>query len=143
MDDKNSIKVIDISKKSRMISVLSVVVPLLLAIITGASSKEEFVIWVIVTFVSFWLSSYLLKKRKTILRVGSIIDKDKRFYLSNNGKKVDTLRIRREEDVTENEVLKRLEDFLIKNNVKQYSKIYIVGSDSKEDVGIVSDILNK
>ena len=89
------------------------------------------------------MASYIFEKGKVILRVGSIIDKDKRFYLTDNGKKIDTLRIRIEEDVSENEVLKRLEDFLIKNNVKQYSKLYIVGSNSKEDIEIVRNILNR
>ena len=136
-------RIVDISKLSRIVTIISVVIPLIIAIFVGVNSNEEFLIWAIITLTSFWLASYIFEKGKVILRVGSIIDKDKRFYLTNNGKRIDTLRIRIEEDVSENEVLKRLEDFLIKNNVKQYSKLYIVGSNSKEDIEIVRNILNR
>ena len=136
-------RIVDISKLSRIVTIISVVIPLIIAIFVGVNSNEEFLIWAIITLTSFWLASYIFEKGKVILRVGSIIDKDKRFYLTDNGKKIDTLRIRIEEDVSENEVLKRLEDFLIKNNVKQYSKLYIVGSNSKEDIEIVRNILNR
>ena len=136
-------RIVDISKLSRIVTIVSVVVPLVIAIFVGVNSNEEFLIWAIITLTSFWVSSYIFEKGKVILRVGSIIDKDKRFYLTNNGKKIDTLRIRIEEDVSENEVLKRLEDFLINNNVKQYSKLYIVGSNSKDTVEIIQNILSK
>ena len=136
-------RIVDISKLSRIVTIISVVIPLIIAIFVGVNSNEEFLIWAIITLISYWLASYIFEKGKVILRVGSIIDKDKRFYLTNNGKRIDTLRIRIEEDVSENEVLKRLEDFLIKNNVKQYSKLYIVGSNSKEDIEIVRNILNR
>ena len=136
-------RIVDVSKLSRIVTLVSVVIPLIIAIFVGVNSNEEFLIWAIITLTSFWLASYIFEKGKVILRVGSIIDKDKRFYLTDNGKKIDTLRIRIEEDVSENEVLKRLEDFLIKNNVKQYSKLYIVGSNSKEDIEIVRNILNR
>ena len=136
-------RIVDISKLSRIVTIVSVVVPLVIAIFVGVNSNEEFLIWAIITLTSFWLASYIFEKGKVILRVGSIIDKDKRFYLTDNGKKIDTLRIRIEEDVSENEVLKRLEDFLIKNNVKQYSKLYIVGSNSKDNVEIIQNILSK
>mgnify|MGYP003515846046 CR=1 FL=1 len=136
-------RIVDISKLSRIVTIVSVVIPLIIAIFVGVNSNEEFLIWAIITLISFGLASYIFEKGKVILRVGSIIDKDKRFYLTDNGKKIDTLRIRIEEDVSENEVLKRLEDFLIKNNVKQYSKLYIVGSNSKEDIEIVRNIWNR
>ena len=136
-------RIVDISKLSRIVTLVSVVIPLIIAIFVGVNSNEEFLIWAIITLTSFWLASYIFEKGKVILRVGSIIDKDKRFYLTDNGKKIDTLRIRIEEDVSENEVLKRLEDFLIKNNVKQYSKLYIVGSNSKDNVEIIQNILSK
>ena len=136
-------RIVDISKLSRIVTIVSVVVPLVIAIFVGVNSNEEFLIWAIITLISYWLASYIFEKGKVILRVGSIIDKDKRFYLTDNGKKIDTLRIRIEEDVSENEVLKRLEDFLIKNNVQQYSKLYVVGSNSKEDIEIVRNILNR
>ncbi len=136
-------RIVDISKLSRIVTIISVVIPLIIAIFVGVNSNEEFLIWAIITLTSFWLASYIFEKGKVILRVGSIIDKDKRFYLTNNGKRIDTLRIRIEEDVSENEVLKRLEDFLIKNNVQQYSKLYVVGSNSKEDVSVLENILSK
>lgn len=136
-------RIVDVSKLSRIVTLVSVVIPLIIAIFVGVNSNEEFLIWAIITLISFWVSSYIFEKGKVILRVGSIIDKDKRFYLTDNGKKIDTLRIRIEEDVSENEVLKRLEDFLIKNNVKQYSKLYIVGSNSKDTVEIIQNILSK
>jgi len=85
----------------------------------------------------------LLERGKIVLRVGSLIDKDNRFYLFNNGKKIDSLRIRREEDASEEEILSRFEKFLIKNNLKQYKKIYLMGSNSKEDIGIVRNVLNR
>lgn len=113
-------RIVDISKLSRIVTIVSVVVPLVIAIFVGVNSNEEFLIWAIITLISYWLASYIFEKGKVILRVGSIIDKDKRFYLTDNGKKIDSLRIR---NVSENEVLKRLEVFLIKNNVKQYSKL--------------------
>lgn len=109
-------RIVDISKLSRIVTIVSVVVPLVIAIFVGVNSNEEFLIWAIITLISYWLASYIFEKGKVILRVGSIIDKDKRFYLTDNGKKIDSLRIR---NVSENEVLKRLEVFLIKNNVKQ------------------------
>ena len=136
-------RIVDISKLSRIVTLVSVVIPLIIAIFVGVNSNEEFLIWAIITLISYWLASYIFEKGKVILRVGSIIDKDKRFYLTDNGKKIDSLRIRNEENVSENEVLKRLEVFLIKNNVKQYSKLYIVGSNSKEDIEIVRNILNR
>ena len=136
-------RIVDISKLSRIVTIVSVVVPLVIAIFVGVNSNEEFLIWAIITLISYWLASYIFEKGKVILRVGSIIDKDKRFYLTDNGKKIDTLRIRIEEDVSENEVLKRLEDFLIKNNVQQYSKLYVVGSNSKDNVEIIQNILSK
>ena len=136
-------RIVDISKLSRIVTIISVVIPLIIAIFVGVNSNEEFLIWAIITLTSFWLASYIFEKGKVILRVGSIIDKDKRFYLTNNGKRIDTLRIRIEEDVSENEVLKRLEDFLIKNNVQQYSKLYVVGSNSKDNVEIIQNILRK
>ena len=136
-------RIVDVSKLSRIVTLVSVVIPLIIAIFVGVNSNEEFLIWAIITLISYWLASYIFEKGKVILRVGSIIDKDKRFYLTDNGKKIDTLRIRIEEDVSENEVLKRLEDFLIKNNVKQYSKLYIVGSNSKDNVEIIQNILSK
>lgn len=135
-------RIVDISKLSRIVTLVSVVIPLIIAIFVGVNSNEEFLIWAIITLTSFWVSSYIFEKGKVILRVGSIIDKDKRFYLTDNGKKIDTLRIRIEEDVSEKEVLKRLEDFLIKNNVQQYSKLYVVGSNSKEDVSVLENILS-
>ena len=136
-------RIVDISKLSRIVTIVSVVVPLVIAIFVGVNSNEEFLIWAIITLISYWLASYIFEKGKVILRVGSIIDKDKRFYLTDNGKKIDSLRIRNEENVSENEVLKRLEVFLIKNNVKQYSKLYIVGSNSKDTVEIIQNILSK
>ena len=136
-------RIVDVSKLSRIVTLVSVVIPLIIAIFVGVNSNEEFLIWAIITLTSFWLASYIFEKGKVILRVGSIIDKDKRFYLTDNGKKIDTLRIRIEEDVSENEVLKRLEDFLIKNNVRQYSKLYVVGSNSKDSVEIIQNILSK
>ena len=136
-------RIVDVSKLSRIVTIISVVIPLIIAIFVGVNSNEEFLIWAIITLTSFWVSSYIFEKVKVILRVGSIIDKDKRFYLTDKGKRIDTLRIRTEENVSENEVLKRLEDFLIKNNVKQYSKLYIVGSNSKDTVEIIQNILSK
>ena len=136
-------RIVDVSKLSRIVTLVSVVIPLIIAIFVGVNSNEEFLIWAIITLISYWLASYIFEKGKVILRVGSIIDKDKRFYLTDNGKKIDSLRIRNEENVSENEVLKRLEDFLIKNNVKQYSKLYIVGSNSKDNVEIIQNILSK
>ena len=136
-------RIVDVSKLSRIVTIISVVIPLIIAFFVGVNSNEEFLIWAIITLISFWVSSYIFEKGKVILRVGSIIDKDKRFYLTDNGKKIDTLRIRIEEDVSENEVLKRLEDFLIKNNVQQYSKLYVVGSNSKDNVEIIQNILSK
>ena len=136
-------RIVDVSKLSRIVIIVSVVIPLIIAIFIGVNSNEEFLIWTIITLISFWLSSYIFEKGKVILRVGSIIDKDKRFYLTDKGKRIDTLRIRTEENVSENEVLKRLEDFLIKNNVKQYSKLYVVGSNSKDDVSVLENILSK
>ena len=136
-------RIVDISKLSRIVTIISVVIPLIIAIFVGVNSNEEFLIWAIITLISYWLASYIFEKGKVILRVGSIIDKDKRFYLTDNGKKIDSLRIRNEENVSENEVLKRLEVFLIKNNVKQYSKLYIVGSNSKDNVEIIQNILSK
>jgi len=85
----------------------------------------------------------LLEKGKIVLRVGSFIDKDNRFYLLNNGKKIDTLKIRREEDASKEEILSRFEKFLIRNNLKQYKKIYLMGSNSKEDIAIVRNALNR
>mgnify|MGYP003558939363 FL=1 len=136
-------RIVDISKLSRIVTIVSVVIPLIIAIFVGVNSNEEFLIWAIITLISYWLASYIFEKGKVILRVGSIIDKDKRFYLTDNGKKIDSLRIRNEENVSENEVLKRLEDFLIKNNVQQYSKLYVVGSNSKDNVEIIQNILSK
>lgn len=136
-------RIVDVSKLSRIVTIVFVVIPLIIAIFIGVNSNEEFLIWTIITLISFWLSSYIFEKGKVILRVGSIIDKDKRFYLTDKGKRIDTLRIRTEENVSENEVLKRLEDFLIKNNVKQYSKLYVVGSNSKDDVSVLENILSK
>ena len=136
-------RIVDVSKLSRIVTLVSVVIPLIIAIFVGVNSNEEFLIWAIITLISYWLASYIFEKGKVILRVGSIIDKDKRFYLTDNGKKIDSLRIRNEENVSENEVLKRLEVFLIKNNVKQYSKLYIVGSNSKDNVEIIQNILSK
>lgn len=143
MDNKKNIEIIDISKKSRIISILAFFAPLILGFLFVDGTKENAIIFMILAILSFWLSSYIFEKGKVILRVGSIIDKDKRFYLTDHGKKIDTLRIKTEENVSDNEVLKRLEDFLIKNNVKQYSKLYVVGSDSKEDISVLDNILLK
>ncbi|MBE0492591.1 MAG: hypothetical protein IBX44_10145 [Sulfurospirillum sp.] len=136
-------EVIDISKKSRIISVLSVAIPLVLAVMFGAETKEYIVLWVLIAIVAFFLSSYLLERGRTVLRVGSILDKDKRFYLYKNNKKIDSLRIRVEEDASDKEILKRFEEFLLKNNLKQYDKIYLMGSNSKDDVDLVRNILIK
>lgn len=137
MDDKKNIEIIDISKKARIIPIVAFFVPLVLGILFVDDTKENAAIFMILAIVSFWLSSYLLEKGKIVLRVGSFIDKDNRFYLLNNGKKIDSLRVRREEDVSEKEILSRFEKFLIKNNLKQYKKIYLMGSSSKEDIDIV------
>lgn len=137
MDDKKNIEIIDISKKARIIPIVAFFIPLVLGILFVDDTKENAAILILLAFVSSWLSSYLLERGKIVLRVGSIIDKDNRFYLLNNGKKIDSLRIRREEDVSEQEILSRFEKFLIKNNLKQYKKIYLMGSSSKEDIDIV------
>lgn len=143
MDDKKNIEIIDISKKARIIPIVAFFIPLVLGILFVDDTKENAAILILLAFVSSWLSSYLLERGKIVLRVGSIIDKDNRFYLLNNGKKIDSLRIRREEDVSEQEILSRFEKFLIKNNLKQYKKIYLMGSSSKEDIGIVRNALNR
>jgi hypothetical protein len=143
MDDKKNTEIIDISKKARIIPIVAFFIPLVLGILFVDDTKENAAILILLAFVSSWLSSYLLERGKIVLRVGSFIDKDNRFYLLNNGKKIDSLRIRREEDVSEQEILSRFEKFLIKNNLKQYKKIYLMGSSSKEDIGIVRNALNR
>ncbi len=143
MDDKKNIEIIDISKKARIIPIVAFFIPLVLGILFVDDTKENAAILILLAFVSSWLSSYLLERGKIVLRVGSLIDKDNRFYLFNNGKKIDSLRIRREEDASEEEILSRFEKFLIKNNLKQYKKIYLMGSNSKEDIGIVRNVLNR
>ena len=78
-------RIVDVSKLSRIVTLVSVVIPLIIAIFVGVNSNEEFLIWAIITLTSFWLASYIFEKGKVILRVGSIIDKDKRFcYLGSN-----------------------------------------------------------
>lgn len=143
MDDNKNIEIIDISKKARIIPIVAFFIPLVLGILFVDDTKENAAILILLAFVSSWLSSYLLERGKIVLRIGSFIDKDNRFYLLNNGKKIDSLRIRREENATEEEILSRFEKFLIKNNLKQYKKIYLMGSNSKEDIGIVRNALNR
>lgn len=142
MANKNT-EVVDISKKSRVISILSFVIPLFVGYLLGADSMEEITFVLIIATALFWFSNFLLERGKITLRVGSIIDKDKRFYLYDSGKKIDSLRIRIQKDVSEKEILKRFEEFLRKNNLNQYSKVYLLGTSSKEDTKMVQNILNK
>lgn len=139
----NNIEIIDISKKARIIPIVAFFVPLVLGIFFVDDTKENAAIFMILAMVSFWLSSYLLERGKIVLRVGSFIDKDNRFYLLNNGKKIDSLRIRSEENASEQEILSRFEKFLIKNNLNQFKKIYLMGSNSEKDINIVQNILNR
>ena len=140
---KNSVEVIDVSKKSRIVSIVALIGPFVLGMLFGADTKEEVAFFGILSIASFWLSSYILEKGKIVLQVGSFLDKDKRFYILNNGKKIDSLRIRSEEDASEKDIFKRFEEFLRKNNLKQYKKIYLMGSDSKEDIDIVRNTLSR
>lgn len=139
----NKIEITDISKKSRIVALLSIGLPFVIAFIYGANTKEEFALFGLSALFLFWLSSYILEKGKIILKVGSFLEKDKRFYLFSGSKKIDSLRIRNEEDTSESEVLKKFEDFIFKNNIQQYQKIYLTGSDSKDDIKIIENILNK
>lgn len=88
MASKNT-EVVDISKKSRVISILSFVIPLFVGYLLGAESIGEITFVWIIAIALFWFSNFLLERGKITLRVGSIIDKDKRFYLCDSGKKVE------------------------------------------------------
>ena len=141
MRDKDGIEVIDISRQARIIHVLSLALPLVLAYFFDAKSKEVIGLWGIVALISFWLASYFLERGKVVLRLGSFMDKDKRFYLYKNNKKLDSLRIRVEENASSKEIMKRFEEFILRNNLSQYKKIYLMGSNSIGDNETIKNIL--
>ena len=55
-------RIVDVSKLSRIVTLVSVVIPLIIAIFVGVNSNEEFLIWAIITLTSFWLASYIFEK---------------------------------------------------------------------------------
>ena len=64
------------------------------------------------------------------------------YFLSNGMKSIDKLRIRNELDYDEDQNRDAFAEFLVKNELYKYDKIYLTGSNSDENVEFVSNIIN-
>ena len=86
---------------------------------------------------------YFTTKDKIVLNLGNIlVSKHKEYFLSNGMKSIDKLRIRNELDYDEEQNKEAFTEFLVKNELDKYDKIYLTGSNSQDDIEFVSNIIN-
>ena len=145
--DKLNTEIIDISSYSRKLYFLwgAIGFGLAIAINILFNPSEIIVYGLILVFIfgAVSLVDYFVSKDKIILDFGNILtDKDKRFRLLDGTKTIDKFRIRNELNYDEKQILNVLKEFLEKNKLSQYEKIYLVGSNSPDNVQMVSDIIN-
>ena len=146
--DKLNTEIIDISSYSRKLYFLwgAIGFGLAIAINILFNPSEIIVYGLILVFIfgAVSLVDYFVSKDKIILDFGNILtDKDKRFRLLDGTKTIDKFRIRNELNYDEKQILDALKEFLKKNELCKYDKVYLTGSNSKDDVEIVQNILFK
>ena len=90
------------------------------------------------------MKSVRSRKDKVVLDLGNMfISKNKEFFLSKGLKTIDKIRIRNESGLDEDQVKNTFTEFLEKNELYQYDKIYLTGSHSDDNIGLISNIINQ
>ena len=143
--DKHT-KIIDISsyyRKAYIVFVLTVLLAISIAVIFLGEDKFLIVVMFISAFGLSFVLEYIIKRDKVILDLGNmLVSKHKEYFLTNGMKSIDKLRIRNELDYDEEQNKDAFTEFLVKNELDKYDKIYLTGSNSDENIEFVSNIVN-
>ncbi len=143
----NNTKVIDISSYTRKMYLVWFVVGFSLLLATNYIFEIDksigFILMGLLVPSVLYGVEYFTTKDKIILNLGNIlVSKHKEYFLSNGMKSIDKLRIRNELDYDEEQNKLAFSKFLVKNELDKYDKIYLTGSNSKDDIEFVSNIIN-
>jgi len=143
----NNTKMIDISSYTRKMYLVWFVVgfSLLVAInyIFNIDKTIGFILMGLLVPSVLYGVEYFTTKDKIILNLGNmLVSKHKEYFLSNGMKSIDKLRIRNELDYDEEQNKDAFTEFLVKNELDKYDKIYLTGSNSDENIEFVSNIIN-
>ena len=145
--NKNT-EIIDISSHIRRMYLVWSVVGFLFLMVTNYIFKID----QSVTFIFMGLLvpsvlygvEYFITKDKVVLNLGNIlVSKHKEYFLTNGMKSIDKLRIRNELDYGEDKVNELFTEFLDKNELHKYDKVYLIGSNSVDNIDYVYKIVNK
>jgi len=143
--DKHT-KIIDISsyyRKAYIVFVLTVLLAISIAVIFLGEDKFLIVVMFISAFGLSFVLEYIIKRDKVILDLGNmLVSKHKEYFLTNGMKSIDKLRIRNELDYNEEQNRDAFVEFLERNKLCKYDKIYLTGSHSSDDVEFVCAIVN-
>ena len=145
--NKNT-EIIDISSYTRKMYLIWFVVGFILLLTTNYIFEIDksigFILMGLLVPSVLYGVEYFTTKDKIILNLGNmLVSKHKEYFLSNGMKSIDKLRIRNELDYDEEQNRDVFTEFLVKNELYQYDKIYLTGSNSNKDVQFVLNIVNK
>ena len=140
-------EIVDISKYERKLylisSLASVGIIILASMFFSFNELIVYSLMIVLLICVLFGVDYYIKKDKIVLSLGnSFVDKHQDFRLTDNTKLIDKLRLRIELNLEESEILERFKEFLSKNHTNQYKKIYVVGSNSSDDITTISNIVN-
>ena len=146
MNNTNT-EIIDISKYTRKLYLIWTFVGIgVLAIFSVVFKPNEIVVFSLMLFMIVILLygvDYFIHKDKVVLSLGNMLmDKHNDYRLTKSSKTIDKLRIRVELNLEEDKIMKKFKEFLEKNELSKYEKVYLVGSNSPDNVQMVSDIVN-
>jgi hypothetical protein len=143
--DKHT-KIIDISsyyRKAYIVFITTVLLAISLAVTFLGEDKSLIVVMFISAFGLSFVLEYIIKRDKVVLDLGNmLVSKHKEYFISNGMKSIDKLRIRNELDYDEEQNRDAFAEFLERNELCKYDKIYLTGSNSSDDVEFVCAIVN-
>ena len=147
MADNKSTEVIDISRYIRRMYLIWFVISFLLFIATDyileLDKNVGFIILGLIVPGVLYGVDYFITKDKVVLNLGNILaSKHKEYLLTNGMKSIDNLRIRNELNYDEDQDRDAFAEFLVKNELNKYDKIYLTVSNSQDDIEFVSNIIN-
>ena len=140
-------EIIDISSFTRKMYLVWFVVGFLLLIIASyIFDMDKSIVFILMGLLVpsvLYGVEYFITKDKIVLNLGNIlVSKHKEYFLSNGTKSIDKLRIRKELNYNEEQNREAFVEFLERNELYKYDKIYLTGSNSKDDIDLISSIIN-
>lgn len=126
----NNTKIIDISSKIRKLYLIFSLTGfgfiMMINVVFNLSGIVVFsLLFILLVFVLYGID-YFITRNKIVLNLGNIlVSKHKEYFLSKGMKNLDTLRIRNELDYDDEQNKDAFTEFLVKNELDKYDKIYL------------------